>query len=257
MFVCIYVCMYVYIFIFVYAFGFIVVCLVAQVVEYAPGTDSEALRLKTMEECAEVLTEEQELALEKAHTLLGFHAASKGLVNLLSREDLRNAIQAATDEPASDELVDLVLSRFSQDGHNLTLDELRTLLTSGLLYPEHKGRYWVAVSLSEAETIRRILHLRKTRDSQPLIPNSTTEIALRYSAMSAPGAPSAGDGGIVFDSSTNWQRNGSGATAYEASVAHSSFRFFDCDMHFSNSGLNILIRSLKARFAIVTASCIP
>ncbi len=75
------------------------------------------------------------------------------------------------------------------------------------------GRYWVALSLAEAETVRRILHIRKKKNPLSLINNATTEVPLRYSIMSAPG-------GIVFDASWRWQRAGTEATPYEAAVAH-------------------------------------
>jgi hypothetical protein len=127
------------------------------------------------------------------------------------------------------------------------------------------------VSLAEAETIRRILHLRKRCDNQCIIPNLSAELALRYSPMCEPDAPKAGDGGVIFDASWGWQPSerrvtgGSistectqfskgnkffsptGATAYEAAVAHSSFRFFDGDMHFSDPALNVLIRVVRGR----------
>jgi hypothetical protein len=48
------------------------------------------------------------------------------------------------------------LARFSASKETLSLEEFRSLMTSGMLHPEHKGRYWVALSLAEAETIRRI-----------------------------------------------------------------------------------------------------
>lgn len=83
----------------------------------------------------------------------------------------------------------------------------------GKLRPSQKGRYWVAVSLAEAETLRyqslslslsvisphlslflhmsylvivcrRVLHVRW---NQSLFDDSDTELALRYSPMPTPG----------------------------------------------------------------------
>ena len=103
----------------------------------------------------------------------------------------------------------------------------------------------MALSLAEAETVRRILHMRKKHHSQELIPNCRTEVALRYSPMCGPEAAAAGDGGVVFDASWGWLRNGSLASDYESAVAHNSFRFYDCDMHYTDAALNILIRTLR------------
>lgn len=220
---------------------------VVMVLEYSPSTTPDFLRLKKEDEYRTILTISQEQALAKAHALLGFHAANAGFPGFLARQDLIHAIQAATDITPSDETVDSLIQTFSLNKSMVSLEEFKSLFTCGKLFPEHQGKYWVAVSLSEAETIRRILHVRKRKDPNHLIPNCSTEIALRYSPLSAPDAPIAGDGGIVFDASWGWQRMGTGskATAFEAAIAHNSFRFFDCDMHFSQPSLNILIRVLK------------
>jgi hypothetical protein len=197
-----------------------------------------------------VLSSDEEKALRKAHTLLGFEGMATGKPHHLTRKDLSNAIYAATDSIPSDEFLDLLVEKFSSEKKYLNFDEFKALMTSGILHPEHKGRNWVAVSLAEAETIRRIIHLRqrvKDNQVQPLINNATTEIALRYSLMNGPAAPLAGDGGVILDSSKNWYQNGTSATVYEAAKAHNSFRFFDCDMHYAPSALNVLIRAVHGR----------
>jgi hypothetical protein len=216
--------------------------------------------LKTIGDAERKLSIDQEKALSKAHTLLGFHARANGHNDVLSREDLKHAVQAVMDEEPTDALLNNIINKFSANKELITLDEFRSLLTCGMLYPENKGRYWVALSLAEAETIRRILHIRKNKFKNQIIPNKDTELALRYSPISAPKAPLAGDGGVVFDCSPGW-KGGSKATLYEASTAHNCFRFFDCDMHFPVSGLNILIRVLRGsvrdreRFFTATVGC--
>lgn len=80
-------------------------------------------------------------------------------------------------------------------------------------------------------------------------------------------------GGLVMDTSLPWSLAGvadpaalsrcrqSLATKYEAVVAHSCFRFFDCDMHFNYRALNILVRELRGstrdreRFFNATIGC--
>jgi len=206
--------------------------------------------LKTIEEAKPVLTSEQEKLLEKAHALFGFHGSVEGSPGLLSRQDLVNAIVSATDISPSGALIDLVFSQYSTDGKYLSLNDFKSMVTSGLLFPESVGRYWVAISLAEAETIRRILHVRSSKGLTDLISGSNTEMALRYSPLSSLSSHQAGDGGLVFDASKLWHTDGTKATQYEAAVSHSSFRFFDCDMHFSNASLNILVRVLKARYTL-------
>lgn len=232
--------------------------------EYAPSTDPADLCLKTVDEVRVELSEEQERALAKAHTLLGFEGMAVGKPHHLTRRDLANAITAAIDQTPTEEMLDSIMATFSADKEFLTFNEFRNLMTSGTLYPEHKGRNWVALSLAEAETIRRILHNRQRRvngQQQPVIDNATTEVALRYSLMNGPNSSLAGDGGVVLDASRNWLDQGSAATAYEAAKAHNSFRFFDCDMHFAPSALNVLIKVIhgsiydRERFFHATVGC--
>ena len=209
------------------------------------------MRLKSPEENQIVLTPDQEKALAKAHSLLGFEGMSSGKPHHLSRKDLTNAIYAATDSTPTDDQLDELIAKFSSDKTYLNFDDFKALMTSGILFPEHKGRNWVAVSLAEAETIRRIIHIRqrlKSNKVQPLIDNTSTEVALRYSLMNGPDSPLAGDGGVILDVSTKWRNTGTKATPFEASKAHNSFRFFDCDMHYAPSALNVLIRSIGGRF---------
>lgn len=237
-----------------------------KVLEYAPDTSQTVLRLKTPEETCYELSDDQELSLKKAHALLGFHAALENKSGFLSRVDLVNAITSVIDEPPSEEMVNDVMMKFCSNGSFMSLAEFRNLLTRGPLHPQCNGRYWVAISLAEAETIRRILHLREhssivnkelSKDSTinpQLIPNTSTEIALRFTPMCAPNSPQGGDGGVIFDASWGWQterrnvaNNLNQPTKYEASLAYSCFRFFDCDMHFSPASLNVLIRAIRGR----------
>ena len=116
----------------------------------------------------------------------------------------------------------------------------------------------MGLSLAEAETVRRILHVRNKFSAQSLIPRASTEVCLRYSPATKPkdsgaragvrGHGGEGYAGLVFDSSLGWGGpSGSGATASECAEAQSCFRFFDCDMHFAPPDVHVLVRSLRAR----------
>ena len=113
------------------------------------------------------------------------------------------------------------------------------MLHSGRLRPEHRGRSWVCVSLAEAETLRRVMHMRADQ-GKPLVGSGSgsgsgkaafsTEAALLYSPLRAPlppgsggmresGTPgltgAAGGGGLVLDASLGWRRKGSSTGADE------------------------------------------
>ena len=227
---------------------------VVMLLEYAPSTDIEDLRLLRPDEVVDTLTESQHAALLQAHNLFGFKARASGQAGLVTRDDLKNVILAVTDQQPSEMLLDSVIQHFRASDSMaaedcLTFEEFTSLLTSHYLMPEHVGRHWVAVSLAEAETIRRIVHVRKNK-SNALIKDASTECALRFLQMSDPSAPPCGDGGVIFDASHKWSASSNrghaetGATCFEAAVAHNNFRFFDADMFYSSSSLNMLLRSL-------------
>jgi hypothetical protein len=52
---------------------------VVMVLEYAPSTATSELRLRTSDEARVLLSRDQEVALAKAHSLLGFHANAAGV----------------------------------------------------------------------------------------------------------------------------------------------------------------------------------
>lgn len=222
--------------------------------EYTPSNND--LRLKTDAECALEITSEQELVLRKAHAFLGFHALSQGNVGFVSREDLGQVVLAATDLKMSDTQLDMLMSKWSKDKTLMSFDEFKRLMQSSELRPESKGRYWVALSLAEAETIRRILHVRhgatKEGAVKSLIDGCSTEVALRLSSVMGLNSLPAGDGGVVLDASNVWRKKGSAATPYEAAVAYNSFRFFDCDMYLPPAGLSVLVKSLGGRYSLYT-----
>jgi hypothetical protein len=248
---------------------------VVMIMEFAPSTLADEFHLRPLLEDRVALTEEQEVAFAKAYSLLGFDALSNNKPERISRQnDLKNALFAATDVLHEEVELDSIMAKFSADKEYMTCEEFRKLLTCGALQPEFEGKFWVAVSLSEAETIRRILHIRQrlkrvedakvlkgkfaTSSSlvmqsghivagvpQQLVDGHTTEVALHYSLACGPDAPLAGDGGMILDASREWLRKGTNATIYEASKIHSSFRFFDGDMHFAPAALNLLLKNIS------------
>lgn len=120
------------------------------------------------------LTDSRTAALRKAFLLLS------GGKETLSGSDLANAVRAVTDRAVeADELATLTtLATGDADKYNefkygskyedektvedpgVSLDGFTQLLRTGSMQPLHKGRYFVALSLAEAETLRRVLHVR-------------------------------------------------------------------------------------------------
>ena len=176
------------------------------------------------------MTDQQKLALNRAHSL--FCGGSDGA---LDRTSLRDAVDVVeeVEKFRSDDDLDALIAEFGDGRKLVDQDGFARLVASGTLTPEHDGRYWVALSLAEAETLRRALHVRKdlvlTRRQ-----NSTPLVALRYSPSN-----------VVLDASGAWQKEGSGSTPSETAIAHNAFRFFDGDVHFSEPALHALVRALR------------
>jgi hypothetical protein len=197
--------------------------------------------------------------LEKSFSLLGFHGQNtENTTAKLTKADVQNVVRCATDRKLDDEDLSSVMEDFGHKGE-LGLAEFKQLLSSGRLRRQEHNRFWVAVSLAEAETLKRILHIRRQKDVG-MVDSKDVEIALRYSPSSTLGTGGAGtgDGGLVMDIS----RSFTPATCYQTAVAHTCYRFFDCDMHYSDAALNVGVRALqnstpghRERFFLSTVGC--
>jgi len=206
------------------------------------------------------LTQNRKDAIRKSFLLLGGN--KEGGMNSAG---IRDTIEEITDLPAVDGQIPAAISAAFDGSHgqrdSIDLSGFTSLLQEGHFLPSHSDRYFVALSLLEAETILRVLHIR---GSEALLnkrciagASCSPEVAIRFSPLSTPGLERMGDGGVAFGASSGWQAppeaNSSnlgsiartGATSAEAAVSHSTFRFFDCDMHYSEPQVNVLIRSLQ------------
>jgi hypothetical protein len=151
----------------------------------------------------------------------------------------------------------------------LTFHQLRDVLTSGRFRKVEEGRYFILLSLAEAETLRCILHLRQ---GGPLVPDSSLAYALRCipagdaifdaSELYTPPQPYhasvsqnwfASDGSNEGAEHERWMNEGAphprrcSAHVPSLHLRSRSFRFLDSAMHFSQASLNVLLRSLPAQ----------
>ena len=111
----------------------------------------------------QVLDEHQEHTLETALELSDLDESGD-----LDVAELQRLILSATDiEMTQDEILALI-DKSKKNGKgdkakstkSLMKSEVKNLLASGKLSTLEEGRYTVAVSLAEAETLRRIIHVR-------------------------------------------------------------------------------------------------
>lgn len=225
----------------------------------------------------ESLTEEQEQAIDRAIEL--FVGSSDRLVRTMTQDDattVMTVIQAACDldidreelravvrqfrheqtapqdsgtlarTMTSDQEKGMqllrVLSRQSSGGSKgLDRDGIRRLLLSAKFRETYTGHFTVAVSLSEAATIRRIMHLRSQK--QDLVVDGKHDTALALRVLPA--------GNVLLDSSLQFKQtflesqDSRDLIRYQQEASCEVMRFINCDMHYSEAQLNMLLRLLK------------
>jgi hypothetical protein len=108
------------------------------------------------------------------------------------------------------------------------LEQFKAFVANGELTQEQQARYFVAISLSEAESIRRVMHLRLEKS---LIANTDTGIALR--CLSAHNT--------VFDASDQFDH----ASTFNLGTATACIKFINSDMYFTKPQLNQLLTAIE------------
>lgn len=142
---------------------------------------------------SQVLDEHQEHTLSTALELADLDGSGD-----LDVQELAALIRSATDIDMSVEAVQALIKKARSKGKGdkeksstaLMKSEVKQLLASGMLSTLEQGRYTVAVSLAEAETLRRIIHVRAaTGANSPLVDGADVALALRCTQA----------GNMVFD----------------------------------------------------------
>jgi len=116
-------------------------------------------------------------------------------------------------------------------GEVVAFEHLLNLLKGGEYRKESFGRKYCVLSLIEAETIRRIMHVKKYKSA--LVDGKKVEMCLRISPHD----------NLVMDESSNYRQ--ARAHLYENLVAWHSLRFLDCEMHFRDPQLNFLLKGVQ------------
>ena len=144
---------------------------------------------------------------------------------------LHDLVQTALSCESTDDEWANILTPFRQANGELVVnfdDVFLNLLRSNVLRNEESGRYTVAVTLAEAETLRRVIHLRQFSPSF-LAGHAGASIALRA-------VPSAN---AMIDASCGFKHP---STAFQVTRNYLSLRFFDGDLHYNDVELALLLR---------------
>ncbi|KAK7249807.1 plasma membrane protein [Aureococcus anophagefferens] len=126
---------------------------------------------------------------------------------------------------------DALAAARAMGGGALAADGFEALATSGRLEPYEDGRFVVAVSLAEAETLRRVLHVRQGR---ALLDGSRCALALSL------------NDDTVLDASTDFAP---AAAPFSRDASRACLSFFDSNAYHGERDLNVLVRSLGWRNA--------
>jgi len=122
---------------------------------------------------------------------------------------------------------------FAEEGSGaFTQDSFQKLLMSDKLRPREKGRYFVALSLAEAETVRRIMHVN----------GAGIGVEMRLRLLPADFATV----DHITASSIVVPRDDEGANEeYMAVETKQCLRYFDGEMTFTEQDIGVLVRALQ------------
>lgn len=165
-------------------------------------------------------TEEQERNLKRA--FLGANNDQKGQISVHELKEVLRAVDVDVDGEDGDKFF-AGLPNF--ESRMISFDELMHYLTQRMFYRVQAGRYYVVLSLFEAECMRAAMH---QQSSLPIIPGADTFVALRTEKT-------------MLDASHDYQE----AQSFQHSTANACFRFLDSQVNYQPRELTLLLRALQ------------
>lgn len=109
----------------------------------------------------------------------------------------------------------------------ISIENVKEMMMFETYNQMHSNRYFVAVSLDEAETIRGILHSKKL-NNEPCVQGGTLEIGLHMLSYA------------TLDASTGLTT----APALQRATAEQAFRFINSDLYYAKKDVSTLLRCL-------------
>jgi len=162
---------------------------------------------------------------ERAYDLFNILASETGLDSSI----IPHILHVATGESMSDAEVAELIALFSKDGH-FSVEAFKEMLLSDKLRTQEAGRHYVALSLAEAETVRRIMHVR----------GATVGVEMRLRLLPAGFAtidhvtPTS----VVVPKEEN-------DASYQAVEARQCLRYFDGELTYTEADIGVLVRALQ------------
>jgi Ca2+-binding EF-hand superfamily protein len=180
--------------------------------------------LREVADVSKPFTPQQEENLKRA-----FSVAQGGVGTGISLAEVREVLRAVdvdVDGEEGDKFFENLKLDAASSKQSITFDALKTMLTQRLYYRVQAGRYYVALSLVEAECMRAALH---QSFGMPLVPGIDTTVALRTDRT-------------MLDFSAGYLP----AQKFQDSTAQACFRFIDSNVNYQPRELNLLLRALQS-----------
>ena len=116
----------------------------------------------------------------------------------------------------------------SDHSGGLTFENVCRAVQQQRLFEVQDDRYFVGISLAEAEGLRALLHAQQAQ-GLPLLAGRSASVALRH-------------GSLDFEASLGFQP----ATDYQRRTAYQCFRLFDAEVDFSYAEVQVVLRALQS-----------
>jgi Ca2+-binding EF-hand superfamily protein len=175
--------------------------------------------LKEVAAVSKPFTPQQEKNLKRA-----FEHGKDGGISIHEIREVLRAVDVDVDGEEGDKFFEK-LNLAPTENRVVTFDELKNMLIQRMYYRVQAGRYYVALSLFEAECMRAALH---QNSGLPLVPGKDMAVALRTDRT-------------MLDASVGY----SPAQSFQDSTAQACYRFIDSNVNYQPRELNLLLRALQ------------
>ena len=170
------------------------------------------------------LTKSQEKSLRKAFDFAD--SGSSGGLHFGELKEVLKAVDVNESDEEGKKLINSLLNGQPPDPKRLiTFDEVKNVLSKRTYYKIQQGRFYVALSLFEAECMRAAMHIKH---GSPFLTEKDTILSLRTTSLS-------------IDSSYRYQPAGQ----FQDTTASSCYRFIDNQDNFQPKEISVLLRALQ------------
>mmetsp|Transcript_31635 Transcript_31635/g.32121 ORF Transcript_31635/g.32121 Transcript_31635/m.32121 type:complete len:611 (+) Transcript_31635:444-2276(+) len=176
--------------------------------------------MKEVAASGKALSKTQEKMLKRA-----FSSADNNSSGTISFAELKEVLKAV-DVDVDGEEGDKFFQQMPEFANRpITFEDLKRLLEQRLYHRTQAGRYYVAVSLFEAECMRAVMH---QQSGMPLIPGRDCAVALRTDRT-------------LLDSTFGYDQ----AKSFQDSTAKACFRFIDSSLNYQPREVSLLLRAIQ------------